>query len=94
VRLQRRRYRALRQEQGARPVPGGVRALERHLWEFSQPREALRVVSAAMEALRRMGAELAMVIAMHWGMNATLLSGAAAYLGAALLLPTLLPRTA
>ncbi len=35
--------------------PDGIIAITR--WEFSQPREALRVVSQAMEALRRLGVQ-------------------------------------
>ena len=39
-----------------------------------------------------LGSVLAMVVAIHWGLNVTLAGGAGAYLMAIILLPALAPR--
>ncbi len=78
------------------PFPTGLRALASSpVPEFpSNGGNAVEWAWAMNAASSVLGSVLAMVIAIHWGLNSTLAGGAAAYLAAALLSRTLLPTRA
>jgi spermidine synthase len=78
------------------PFPTGLRALASSpVPEFpSNDGNAVEWAWAMNAASSVLGSVLAMVIAIHWGLNVTLAGGAAAYLAAALLSRTLLPTRA
>ena len=86
------------------PFPNGLRALGSTdaagfaTAEYGEPSNtegsAVEWAWAMNAAASVLGSVLAMVVAIRWGLNVTLACGAAAYLMALLLLPTLAPRRA
>jgi len=84
------------------PFPTGLRGLaavdglEVPAAEYGEPAipgdNAVEWAWAMNAAASVLGSVLAMVVAIHWGLNVTLAGGAAAYLVAMILLPALAPR--
>jgi hypothetical protein len=74
------------------PFPTGLRSLASGASEFSSNSNAIEWAWAMNAASSVLGSVLAMVIAIRFGLNVTLACGAAAYVIALLVTPSLNPR--
>ena len=72
------------------PFPSGLKALAQHKRKQGNLQNAVEWAWAMNAASSVLGSVLAIVVAIHFGLNVTLACGAGAYLAALLTMPALL----